>query len=227
LPLFAEQLEMVRSDIFDSLPDGITDQRKTIVQKLASEIFELLLEVPVIVSDLRRAIETPSTHPSVRCALLGSLAYLVQPRDLLPDDLPGCYGFVDDCIILRTTLSECFGTLSSSISGDEQEQRAIHLLAMCIPPDGTKNFQEAVDGVWNLFQKLMIMPPEQLEKASSKLLDDPLRLPLPQLDAEGSQFSPGPHLQTMVTGCKIDVKDGIVRVCFADGLIVEIDKETK
>ena len=32
---------------------------------------------------------------------MASLLYLVQPQDLIPDDAPGGYGFLDDCVLLH------------------------------------------------------------------------------------------------------------------------------
>jgi uncharacterized membrane protein YkvA (DUF1232 family) len=59
--------------------------------------------VPDLVRLVRSLLADPGTPRPVRVALVGLLAYLVMPLDLIPDFLPGI-GSLDDVIIVAVVL---------------------------------------------------------------------------------------------------------------------------
>ena len=57
-------------------------------------------------------VQDSSIEPALRCALVGILTYLVRSEDLIPDDSPGGYGYIDACLLLRTALVEYINVVS-------------------------------------------------------------------------------------------------------------------
>jgi uncharacterized membrane protein YkvA (DUF1232 family) len=215
-PRFALQLRKFRPDLFELLDEPEAERSSLAV---AIHMLGIVKEIPVIVDSIRSAVELRSTHPSVRCAMVGSLTYLVQPHDLLPDDLPGGYGFIDDSLILRATVSEYFETLPPGFTSSEKEREVLRLLALCAPAEDLPRFQAAVDGVWHLFQRLMLLPPSQIGDTIQTLIDEPLETPLPQLGGQVSAYSPGPDLVSMYAGCTIKVMEKVLKVVCNDGTV--------
>ena len=59
--------------------------------------------VPSVVRLVRSLISDPATPRSAKVALVGLLAYLISPIDLIPDFLPGI-GSLDDLIVVAIVL---------------------------------------------------------------------------------------------------------------------------
>ncbi|MCP4602323.1 MAG: DUF1232 domain-containing protein [Proteobacteria bacterium] len=110
----------------------------------------------------------------MRCALIGALGYLVQPHDLLPDKMPGGFGFVDDCMMLRAATSEFLNVLPSNFTTRERERQFLDILAICIPMDQTSEFQGAIEGIRLAFHIYLWQPVDEVEARIEQLIHDPL-----------------------------------------------------
>jgi hypothetical protein len=125
-------------------------------------------------------VKDRSTDPVLRCALVGVLAYLVQPRDIIPDDAPGGYGYVDDCVILRAGFIQYLGILPPDPTEAEKHGDCLKVLGSIVPVDSLPQLQLAVEGLATAFQLLSMLPPELAEITAQQAIADPLQMAAPQ-----------------------------------------------
>ena len=211
VPLFKKELQKTRPDLVKRLGSD------EVVDRLSKALLDLVKEIPVIVGALREAVLKRSTHPAVRCAMVGALAYLVQPRDLIPDDLPGGFGFIDDCLILRATVCEYFDALPLGFTSQQRERDNLRLLALCVPPARRGEFQAQVDGVWHLFHRLLLLPLDSVDRAISGFEEDPLGASPDGLAPDPDGLPPGPDL-SVAEDCSAGLRDGAPCLLFPDGV---------
>lgn len=220
VPRFAGELEKARPDLIEKLG---RDNIPGIVKRLSAALLGLVKEIPVIVGAVREAVEKRSTHPAVRCAMVGALAYLVQPRDLIPDDRPGGFGFVDDSLILRATVSEYFDALPAGFTSQQRERDNIRLLALCVPLARLPEFQAQVDGVWHLFHRLLLLPPDSVDRAISEFEENPLKASPARPAPAPEGLPPGPDL-SVACDCTVRLRDDAPCLVFQDGVEVLLGK---
>ena len=220
VPAFAKQLRAARPDLF--LPFNDDERGELASRAVAAAMLRVIGEIPQIVDAMLNAIDRKTTDPAVRCALTGALAYVVQPRDLLPDDLPGGFGFIDDCVILRATITEFLEFLPRGFTTVEREKRLLELLAVAIPPTRLPDFQAAVEGIWLAFHVMLWKSEDEIESTSKQIAADPLGTPLPVSDRISIPLPPGPRLSLAPGSETIEFEDGGLVVRFARGGSVHI-----
>jgi uncharacterized membrane protein YkvA (DUF1232 family) len=216
VPRFAQELEKARPDLIEKLG---RENVPGIVNRLSADLLGLVKEIPVIVGAVREAVEKRSTHPAVRCAMVGALAYLVQPRDLIPDDRPGGFGFIDDSLILRATVSEYFDALPAGFTSQEKERGNFRLLALCVPPARLGEFQAQVDGIWHLFHRLLLLPLDSVDRAISEFEENPLEASLAGPSPIPEGLPQGPDL-SRACDCTVRLRDDAPCLVFPDGVEV-------
>jgi uncharacterized membrane protein YkvA (DUF1232 family) len=217
---FASQLRAARPDLFGQLGDA---ERGVLASKaLAGAMLHVIGEIPQVVEAMMSAIDRRTTDPAVRCALTGALAYLVQPRDLLPDDLPGGFGFIDDCVILRATITEFLDFLPRGFTTAEREKRLLELLAVAIQPPRLPEFQTAVEGIWLAFHAMLWMSDDDVESTAARIIADPMGTPLPESDRVSIPLPPGPRLSLAPGSETVTFEDGALTVRFAKGGAVHV-----
>jgi uncharacterized membrane protein YkvA (DUF1232 family) len=150
---------------------------------IASFIISKVKEIPEIVQTMVAAANNRSTDPATRCAVLGALAYVVQPHDLIPDDAPGGYGFVDDAILLRTGMIEYLNLLPPNPTQDDLNRDVLQSFASLVPLAVLPALQQAVQGMTMAFQLLLALPPEVVEFTTQQILRNPLQMTAPQAPA--------------------------------------------
>src|SRR5688500_8646961 len=113
-PRFAAELRRrnprLEIDVLHDIPEIDVDMA---IRLMSMGRLSLVKAIPSLVSEMRALVQNGGCEPAFRCVLAATLAYTVQPRDLLPDDLPGGYGFVDDALMLHEAAA-----LSWEVSGD-------------------------------------------------------------------------------------------------------------
>jgi uncharacterized membrane protein YkvA (DUF1232 family) len=225
---FARQLLESRPDLFarlDGGPEG--EQARRAADALSSCMMRLIKEIPIISEAMLHAIDRHNAEPAVRCALAGSLAYLVRLADLLPDDLPGGFGFLDDCLILRATATEFLDFLPTGFTDADRERRLLELLAICLPPDRIPEFQTAVEEIWLTFHVLLWESEDVAQELGSRLIEDPIGTPLPQTERESIPLPPGPRLSMAPGEERLSLTGEQVTVRFAKGGSVLVDASGK
>ncbi len=219
LPAFVGELKTVRADLFGPLSKRLGQPGSDRVGfAIAGCQLGLIKEIPIIVDSIRQAVEHRSTHPAVRCAMVGALAYLAKPQDLISDDRPGGFGFVDDCMILRATMSEYFDMFPPGFTSRDRERNNLRVLAVSVAPELMGQFQDAVDGVWRLFHSLLVLAPGEVEQTTEDLIQNPLDLSFPMPEVESGKLAAGPILAECLEAGSIQLENERVRIVFPDGV---------
>jgi uncharacterized membrane protein YkvA (DUF1232 family) len=212
---FAKQLRDARPGLFAQVGDEESAERAS--RAVAAAMLRVIGEIPQIVEAMMSAIDRRTTDPAVRGALIGALAYLVQPRDLLPDGLPGGFGFIDDCVILRATVTEFLDFLPRGFTTAEREKRLLELLAVSIPPARLPEFQASVEGIWLAFHAMLWSSEDEIEATVARISADPIGTPLPVSDRESIPLPPGPRLSLAPGSETLTLEGGAFAVRFAKG----------
>lgn len=198
LPIFTAQLHKMRPTLKDEFKaQGIKEnQFDTIITILSSGQLAIIKGLPAIASEMVKILKEGTVEPAFRCVLAASLAYLVQPQDLLPDDLPGGYGFIDDALLLHEACA-----LSWEVAGDmarAEEKRKIFQYIFTFVPDGSREqFQSAISGMATTLNIMRSLDPMLAEMTTQMLIANPMQPIVPQGGANalsspstfGSQFA--------------------------------------
>ena len=206
-PRFAAQLRTMRPSLESELTDkGIAaDQLEKTILALSVAQLVLIKGIPKTAAEMSKLLQSGSGEPAFRCILAASLAYFVQPHDLLPDGLPGGYGFVDDALLLHEACA-----ISWEIEGNmarAEEMRKLFQFIFTFVPDGSRElFQSAISGLAVTLNLMRSLGSGLAEMTAQMLIANPLQPIAPQggigapggLSAFGSQFanyssSPGPQ----------------------------------
>lgn len=221
---FAGQLETRCPALFQGMPDPKEADRAA--ELLARAALVEVKGISRIVEAVLAVIDDEDTEPAVGYALAGAMAYLVQPRDLLPDDLPGGFGFVDDAILLRSAVVDFLDYLPPQLTTPEREERAMAVLGACVPPDRMPEFRYAVEEIWLTFHALLWKSPDEVEGLLEGIIRDPLRAALS--DARESEV-PLPHdtrLPISPAAGPIELLPDGCRIRLASGAVIAIDAGT-
>lgn len=216
---FASVLLVRRADAFAGLPDGAAgDTAQRLALRLARKQLALVAELPGMVEAIVATLDVPTDPPALRLMQVAALAYLVNPGDLLPDDMPGGYGFVDDSIVLRAiavTVPPLYGMDAAQVA---RERLVIDFHGLCIPRAIAPELVRAVQASTALVQMLGFLPPALVEGSIQSLLDDPL-MPLQGQPPSGMGWGPSP-------GGWFRLPDGVVEALADDGVRYRLDEET-
>lgn len=222
VPTFTRQLTLMKPGLPRGLfaePTG--EEVSWAATRLSEGYITLIKEIPWYVNTLTRAAKDPHMEGGYRAAILGSLAYLVQPRDLIPDDLPGGFGLLDDCLLLHVTTAECMAYLPRNTATTESRETLLaNFLALTIPDQRLPVFREATQGIRHLIFHIGLMDPEQLTEAISSLQENPLA-PGPASSPSSYRASsapPGPDYFSPLAGREV-ADDGLIVLHFADGTV--------
>jgi hypothetical protein len=197
-PLFASQLQKMRPSLTTALESqGIaSDQLEKSILLLSTAQLSVIKGIPAIAVEMSNLLKAGSGLPAFRCVIAASLAYLVQTQDLLPDDLPGGYGFIDDALMLHEACA-----LSWELTGDmtrAEEKRKIFDFIFISVPDGKQElFKSAINGVAVTLNVMSSLDPMLAEMTTQMLIQNPLQPIAPQgtissvggLSPLGSHFS--------------------------------------
>lgn len=85
----------------------------------------------VQVNTLVERINDRSTEPALRCSLVSVLAYVSQAKDLVPDDAPGGYGFVDDCAMLTATMLQLLEPTAANAKKSRKAKKHLRASKAC------------------------------------------------------------------------------------------------
>ncbi len=118
---------MVKKTYFDYLKDEMEEIKNS------NESFdEVVLYIPRIFELLCNILDDDTIDRNSRLLISSSLGYLVNPNDVLPEEVYGAYGYMDDlyalCIVLRN-LDADYKDLIRKLWQDSDYDRIID---MCI-----------------------------------------------------------------------------------------------
>lgn len=201
-PAMLQEIQRARPDFAGRLNQATAKSgaksaaAQVVALAIASYVLTLIKDIPAIVQMMVDKVNDRSTDPAVRCALVGVLAYLVQPRDLIPDDTPGGYGFVDDAALLRAGLIEYLNLLPPNPTEAEKQRDVLQSFGSLVPLSLVPALQQAVQGMSMAFQLLNMLPPELIDFTTQQMLMNPLQMTAPQAP---TGFSP-PSLPSLGGG---------------------------
>jgi uncharacterized membrane protein YkvA (DUF1232 family) len=175
-PKFAAQLRKMRPTLESELKtQGIEeDQLEKTILALSTAQLLVIKGIPALATEMSNMLQAGTGEPAFRCVLAASLAYLVQPQDLLPDNLPGGYGFVDDALLLHEACA-----LSWETTGDmarAEEKRKIFQFIFTFVPDGYRaQFQNAISGLAKTLNIMRYLDPMLAETTTQMIIANPLQ----------------------------------------------------
>ena len=178
---FAAQLQKMRPNFKAELKSmGIaSDQLDKAILVLSAGPIKIIKGIPAIAAEMGTMLQQGGGDPAYRCVLAASLAYLVQPNDLLSDDLPGSYGFIDDALLLHEACA-----LSWEITGDmnrAEEMRKIFQFIFMFVPEGTEErFKSAIRELALMLNAIRSLDPVLANMTTQMLIANPLQQPAPQ-----------------------------------------------
>lgn len=189
---------------------------------LARAQLRLILELPAHVRELLALVDDGRTPPHVRVAVLQALAYLVQPAELVNDDAPGGYGYVDDCIVIKT-MRLAMARMGVPLRLDERrETRALSLLALALAPATFASMQRLMTRTWNEIHLLHMMP----AAVAAAQIERIERRPLGVHHDWTSPMSPITcTFPALLTGELADVSGDGMTIGFRDGGVVHTSAE--
>lgn len=186
-PKFAAQLREMRPTIEAELKsNGIApDQLEKTILALSLTQMRIIKDIPAIAAEMRKMLQDGSGEPAFRCVLAASLAYLVQPHDLMPDDLPAGYGFVDDALLLHEA-----SALSWEIAGDmaraEEKRKLFQFIFIFVPDTNHAAFKNAISGLAMTLGMMRSLDPVLAETTTQMLIANPLQ-PIMSQSTGGTQ----------------------------------------
>ena len=176
---------------------GIGGRSDLSARDIARLYLDAITAIPSIVRLLKLLLEKEDCKPEWRHEIVLALVYLVRSDDLVPDDTPGGYGFIDDYIVLRIALSIALSDpdltewIVSSLSRDKKERAKlkkeyeewrlgsseyIGYFGFNIPAEKGNQFVRLIEDVsatYKMCSAWAAVSPESLEHRTGQLIDDP------------------------------------------------------
>jgi len=177
IPDFKDRLLRERPDAFEDLRGGLEGED---AQRASTRMAEIALSeikrIPELAGTLTSELMEGREPPALLLTHALSLAYLVQPRDLLNDDLPGGYGYLDDAIMLWASV----GARDVFVTGDEDNIERIAAtilrLCMCLPTGVREKFEPALRENVFLIQVMSMIPPIFIGGMINNAINNPLEI---------------------------------------------------
>jgi uncharacterized membrane protein YkvA (DUF1232 family) len=171
--------EAVAQVIKDSQRYGSNPTPHATAAVLALSAYGYIKGIPAIARQLSEKVTDQSVPAARRAAIASVLAYLAQPGDLIPDDAPGGYGFLDDAIILRAGLVACLGSVPRSAGSIENEAKVIVFLVNLAPASVRPALQQAVTTLSHRVQVMSQLKEPMAEFILGEIVANPLKVPIP------------------------------------------------
>lgn len=157
-------------------------------RSLAVFQFDVLKSLPSLLGRMEKVVREREGSPADRVAIASVLAYLVNPQDIVPDDLPGGAGLLDDAIVLVSVAKGMFHLLRPPNKTERDLVFEANVLASGIPPQLLGQLNQQIQVVWTVYHGFAGMPPMVAEQQLDLMLTQPLRFTPPP---------PAPHVPPM------------------------------
>jgi uncharacterized membrane protein YkvA (DUF1232 family) len=202
-PRFVAQWQKMRPNLRAELKaQGIAaNQLDKSLLVLSTAQLTVIKGIPAIAAEMSKMLQAGTGEPAFRCVLAASLAYLVQPNDLLPDNLPGGYGFIDDALLLHEACA-----LSWEVTGDmaraEEKRKIFQFIFIFVPDDSRAVFQNAISGMAQTLNLMRLLDPMMAEMTTQMLIANPLQ-PIAPPGGAGAVAGPSPfgtHFSSFPSG---------------------------
>jgi uncharacterized membrane protein YkvA (DUF1232 family) len=194
-PDLQDQIRYAAPDSVTDLVESCKRAGKPRTEKQASEMLAALAltaikSIPRTARVMVGRINDERVDVGERCAMASILGYLVQPHDLIPDDAPGHYGYLDDATLLQAGLVEYADMhLPAGTQRESQAQLAGSLIALA-PQHLRPHIQLGVTSMSEVLQIVRTMGSETVEGILQMIVREPLVQP------QSLTAPPGFHLKS-------------------------------
>jgi uncharacterized membrane protein YkvA (DUF1232 family) len=177
---------------FPEVADEVS--RETVFQLFAAGALAIVKRIPDMMDVMVERLHSDEVDPAVQCAAATVLAYVVQPRDLIPDDAPGGYGFIDDTILLHAGFLDILSMEPPHAEQFKTQQEYLSYISSFAPPAVMSELQRTVQSMETTMSVFRMLPREALEVTTRIIIDEPLRVSTIPV-AQGSQFHSAQFLE--------------------------------
>jgi uncharacterized membrane protein YkvA (DUF1232 family) len=169
----------------------VTDDasRQTAFRLFASGALTIVKRMPEMIDVMVERLHSDEVDPAVQCAVATVLAYVVQPRDLIPDDAPGGYGFVDDTILLHAGFLDILSMEPPRAEQFRTQQEFLSFISSFAPPPVMSELRRTVESMETTLSVFRMLPREALEVTTRIIIDDPLTVSTIPVRREGQFHS--------------------------------------
>jgi hypothetical protein len=193
-PALAQQIAQAAPEAVEQIIAYNKTQGKKLTKDAAAKTlallgFTLIRGIPRTARAMVAKVQDRSVPAARRAAVASVLAYLVQPHDVIPDDAPGYYGYLDDAILLNAGLVAYLDTLPAGTDASG----TIKLVEFAIgltPPQARPMLQLGVSTMSQLVQMLAMVGDEIAEFTLMQIVANPLQASSAVSPPSG--FRPGP-----------------------------------
>ena len=179
---YCQQLaENAKRDVRDGkLPGNPEDMDKMNAKAVSLVIAAIQLNnikgIPDFMNKVREVIVRRKGLPAVRAALAGIVAYLICTDDIIPDNLPGGIGYLDDGLVIFAIVSDFLDLIDVKNITKENLQQAINALQLGVYPENLEKIQNKINEIRQSFHILKNVPSMLAEPILEQLLTDPAML---------------------------------------------------
>lgn len=181
VPAFVSEWLRMRPDakaeIVKTIPGKNEPERHALLEDSLASMAKAALghikNIPQMTTAMIERMQSAKTEPAVRCALACILAYVVQPRDLIPDNAPGGYGLLDDAVMVHA------GYLNVPPMQPQPEklkagENHLRFLAGFMPREATAALQQTVQSLEMALAFYRMLPRDMLETTTGIIVANPL-----------------------------------------------------
>jgi uncharacterized membrane protein YkvA (DUF1232 family) len=176
-----------KTEIAKHVPDHNESVLDGALVSMAKGALGRIKKIPEMTNVMLERLEDRKTEPAIRCALACILAYVVQPRDLIPDNAPGGYGFLDDAVMVHAGYLDVVA-LEPRPERLKHHEDYLRFLASFMPREATAALQQTVQSLEMALAFYRMLPADMLETTTHLLTTNPL-LPVNAAGGAGSKSS--------------------------------------
>ena len=166
-----------KAEIAKNVPGKTDSERQALVDNslvsMAKGALGRIKKIPEMTSVMVERLQSRGAEPAVRCALACILAYVVQPRDLIRDDAPGGYGFLDDAVMVHAGYLNVLA-LHAEAEKLKPHEHYLRFLAGFMPREATAALQQTVQSLEMGLAFYRMLPADMLEATTQLMLTNPL-----------------------------------------------------
>lgn len=173
-PEFAQQVKKANPNFLRDMKIGPVEDEEQTLQAFSTIHLSLIKSTcKMMIEPMVEKLKNEKSPLHVRYALAYSLAYLVNPNDLIPDKTPGGYGFVDDHIIIRAAFIE-YLSLERSKKKAEELSTMLNFASLMVPGDVMPKLRNRVEQMGTGVQLSTFLPKEILRVMLNFCINNPL-----------------------------------------------------
>jgi len=165
-----------KAEIAKTVPEKNESARQAVLDgaivAMAKGALARIKKIPEMTSVMLERLQARDTEPAVRCALASILAYVVQPRDLIPDDAPGGYGFLDDAVMVHAGYLDVHALHDSEDAKPHEDY--LRFLAGFMPREATAALQQTVQSLEMSLAFYRKLPADMLDATTQVIIANPL-----------------------------------------------------